>query len=128
MTTENTAIVQQAFAALIETGDVDAVGHVLRDDFVHHRPDATTSTKTQWLASVGTALAALTDMKVEMLHMLAAGDHVVVHSRRWLPDGPEITVVDICRLDDGLITEVWEIIEPAAHASANLSWWKPTPN
>jgi predicted SnoaL-like aldol condensation-catalyzing enzyme len=49
-----------------------------------------------------------------------------VHSRRWLPDdGPEVAVVDICRLDNGLITQVWEIIEPVARAAANLQWWKP---
>jgi predicted SnoaL-like aldol condensation-catalyzing enzyme len=96
----------------------------LSDDFVHHRPDSTSSTRKERLASVGAALGALGDMRVEIQHLLADGDHVVVHSRRWLPDGPEITVVDICRLDGGLIAEAWETIEPAAHAGANLTWWR----
>jgi len=125
MTTENKSIVQRALAGLIETGDVETLAQFLSDDFVHHRPDSTTSTRAQWLAAVRAALARTGGMQVEVLHLLADGDHVVVHSRRWLPDaGPEIVVVDILRIHDGLISEVWEIIEPVAHAAANLVWWE----
>ncbi|MFC9916785.1 nuclear transport factor 2 family protein [Streptomyces sp. NPDC127197] len=68
----------------------------------------------------------LADMRVDVHHLLADGDHVVMHSRRRLPDaGPEIAVVDIWRIDDGLIAEGWEIIEPVAQAAANLVWWEP---
>ncbi|MET0418653.1 MAG: nuclear transport factor 2 family protein [Actinoplanes sp.] len=126
MTTDNKSIVQRALAGLIETGDVDALGSFLSEDFVHHRPGTTTSTKTEWLAAVRAALVPLAGMQVEIHQVLADGDHVVVHSRRWLPDaGPEITVVDIWRIDDGLIAEGWEIIEPVAEVAAHLVWWQP---
>ncbi|MFC0505132.1 nuclear transport factor 2 family protein [Micromonospora costi] len=124
MTTENKSIVQQALAGLIATGDVDALAQFLSDDFVHHRPGSTTSTKGEWLAAVRAALVPLVGMQVEIHQVLADGDHVVVYSRRWLPDGPEIAVVDIWRIDDGLIAEGWEIIEPTAQVAANLTWWK----
>ncbi|WP_238425774.1 nuclear transport factor 2 family protein [Micromonospora parastrephiae] len=125
MTTENRSIVQQAFAGLIETGDVDALASFLSDDFIHHRPDSTTSTRAEWLAAVRAALGPTAGMQVEILHVLADDDHVVVHSRRRLPDaGPEIVVVDVLRIADGFIAEVWEIIEPVAHATANAAWWK----
>ncbi|MEV4300034.1 nuclear transport factor 2 family protein [Microbispora rosea] len=124
MTTDNTSIVRQALAALIATGDVDALASSLSDDFVHHRPDAT-RTKADWLADVRAALVPLAGMQVEIRHVLANGDHVVMHSRRRLPAaGPEIAVVDIWRLDDGLIAEAWEIIEPVAEATAHLTWWE----
>ncbi|MFD6663846.1 nuclear transport factor 2 family protein [Micromonospora chalcea] len=126
MTTENKNLVQRALAGLIETGDVDALAQFLSDDFVHHRPGSTTSTKGEWLAAVRAALAPLVGMQVEIHQVLADDDHVVVHSRRWLPDaGPQIAVVDIWRIDDGLIAEGWEIIEPVAQAAANLEWWNP---
>ncbi len=116
---------QQALAALIATGDIDALASSLSDDFVHHRPDAT-RTKAEWLAAVRAALVPLAGMQVEIRHMLADGDHVVMHSRRRLPAaGPEIAVVDVWRLDDGLIAEAWEIIEPTAEATAHLTWWEP---
>ncbi|MBE1532285.1 nuclear transport factor 2 family protein [Actinomadura algeriensis] len=126
MTTQNKSIVQRALAELIGTGDVDALGRFLSDDFVHHRPDSTSKTKTEWLAAVGAALVPLAGMQVEIDHVLADGDHVVMHSRRRLPDGgPEIVVVDVWRVDGGLIAEGWEIIEPVAQAAANLTWWEP---
>ena len=38
-------------------------------------------------------------------------------------DDAETVVVDVCRLENGLITDVWEIIEPVSGAEANLRWW-----
>lgn len=125
MTHDNKSIVQQALTALVATGDVDALAPLLSDGFLHHRPDATSMTKSEWLAAVGAALVPLADMQVEIQHVLADGDHVVLHSRRRLPSaGPEIAVVDIWRLSDGLIAEAWEIIEPVSRAAANLTWWE----
>ncbi len=125
-TTENKTLVGRALAELITTGGVDALEPLLSDDFVHHRPDSTSSTKAQWLAAVREALVPLAGMQVEVVHLLPEGDHVVMHSRRRLPaGGPEIAVVDIWRIEDGLIAEGWEIIEPTARAAANLVWWEP---
>ncbi|WP_086751258.1 nuclear transport factor 2 family protein, partial [Streptomyces scabiei] len=99
MTTDNKSIARRALAELIETGSVDALEPLLSEDFVHHRPDATSSTKAEWLAAVQAALSPLAGMRVEVHHLLADGDHVVMHSRRQLPDaGPEIAVVDIWRV------------------------------
>jgi predicted SnoaL-like aldol condensation-catalyzing enzyme len=124
MTTQNKSIVERALAELIGTGDVDALEPLLSDDFVHHRPDSTSSTKAEWLAAV--RAVPIADLRVEVHHVLADGDHVVMHSRRWLPGaGPGIAGVDIWRLDDGLIAEGWEIIEPVAEVAANQVWWEP---
>jgi predicted SnoaL-like aldol condensation-catalyzing enzyme len=125
MTTDNRSIVQQALTALVATGDVDALAPLLGDDFVHHRPDSTSKTKAEWLAAVRAALVPLAGMQVEIQHVLADDDHVVMYSRRWLPGAePGIAVVDIWRFDDGLIAEAWEIIEPVAQAATNLTWWE----
>ncbi|MFG1866614.1 nuclear transport factor 2 family protein [Micromonospora arborensis] len=125
MTTQNKTIVQRALAGLLDTGDTDMLASFLSEDFIHHRPDSTTSTKAEWLAAVGAALGPTAGMQVEILHLVADSDHVVVHSRRRLPDGgPEVVVVDVLRVADGSIAEVWEIIEPIAHAAANLAWWE----
>ncbi|GAB3863257.1 nuclear transport factor 2 family protein [Dactylosporangium cerinum] len=125
MTIANKTIVQRALAGLIATGDVDTLASSLSNDFVHHRPGAAPSTRAEWLAAVQTALGPTAGMQVEILHLLADDDHVVVHSRRRLPDtGPEIVVVDVLRIDNGLIAEGWEIIEPVAQAAANMTWWE----
>lgn len=123
--TENKGLVQRALASLIETGDADALAPFLSDDFVHHRPGGVASTKAEWLSAVRTAMVPLADMQIEVQQLLADGDRVVMYSRRWLPDGgPEITVVEIWRVDGGLVAEGWETIEPVAQVAANLRWWE----
>ncbi|MEU9866072.1 nuclear transport factor 2 family protein [Streptomyces sp. NPDC047971] len=121
--TENRNIVERALARLVGTGDVDALAPLLSDDFVHHRPDATSSTKEEWLAAV--RAVPLDDLRVEVHHVMADGDHVMMHSRRWIPGaGQGIAGVDIWRLADGLIVEGWEIIEPVADAAAHMAWYE----
>jgi hypothetical protein len=71
MTTDNKSIVQRALAELIATGSIDALEPLLSDDFVHHRPDSTSSVKAEWLAAVHAALTPLADMRVEVYHLLA---------------------------------------------------------
>lgn len=126
MSDENRNIVRQALATLLETGSTEALAPLLSEGFTHHRPGGITSTKAEWLAAVEAAIAPTAGMEVGIDHLLADGDHVVVHSRRGLPDGgPEIVVVDLWRVEQGLIAEGWEVIEPVARAAANLSWWEP---
>ena len=128
MTTENKpadnlSIIERALAGLVADGATDALDSLLREDFVHHRPDAT-RTKADWLAAV--RAVPLDDLRVELQHVLADGDRVVMVSRRRLDGGgPGITGVDIWRLEDGLIVEGWETIEPVGDATANFTWWQP---
>lgn len=125
MSTDNKTLVAEALSGLVETGNLDALASALHDDFVHHRPNGIVTTKDEWLTAV--AAVPLGDLKVELLHILADGDLVTVHShRRLATGGPTIAVVDIWRLDQGLVTEGWEIIEPTHEAANHQLWWEPT--
>ena len=124
----NKKLVQEGLATLLEAGSPDSLAHLLTDDFRRRRPDGTSLGKEEWLAAVRAAFVPLAGMRVEVRHLLADGDHVMIHTQRSLPDGgPEIAVVDLWRFEDGLVAEAWEIIEPVAEATAHLSWWDPTP-
>jgi predicted SnoaL-like aldol condensation-catalyzing enzyme len=125
MTTDTKAAAMQAFALLLETGDTDVLEPLLSDGFVHHRPDGT-STRAEWLAAVRGAFDHLADMEIEVHHVMGEGNLVMVHARRWLPEGgPEIVTVDILRFENDQVTEAWEIIEPLAEAASHLTWWEP---
>ncbi|HVJ93804.1 MAG TPA: nuclear transport factor 2 family protein [Labilithrix sp.] len=114
---------ERALSALISTGDVGALAGFLREDFVHHKSDASFATKAEWLAAV--RAVPLADLRVVIQHVLADGDLVVMHSRRWLEGaGPGIAGVDLWRLEDGLIVEGWEIIERVVDAADHVLWWK----
>ena len=124
MTTDNKTIVTQALQQMVATGGTDALEPLLREDFVHHKPDSTSSTRTEWLADV--RAVPIDRLRVEVLHLLADGDLVVLSTRRWLDGGgPGVAAVDIWRLANGLITEAWELVEPIADVAANLAWWRP---
>lgn len=122
MVTDNRQIIQGALAKLIETGDASALEPFLHADFLHHRPDST-SNKAQWLAAV--RAVPLADLRVDIRHLLADGAYVVMHSRRSLATGgPEVVGVDIWRVENGLIAEGWEILEPMGEAADHFVWWK----
>ena len=121
---QNLATVQQAIGAVLATGDTAALASVLANDFVHHRPDLT-RTKDEWLDAVRRAVVPLSGMEVTIDHALATGDHVVMHSRRRLPSGAAVTVVDIWRFEEGKVAEAWEVIEPDADAGNHFEWWTP---
>ncbi|MFE6284201.1 nuclear transport factor 2 family protein [Streptomyces sp. NPDC057877] len=124
-TTDNKRIIEQTLAELIKTGDTAVLEPLLRDDFVHHRPDSTTSTKSEWLTAV--RALPISALHVDIHHVFADGDHVVMHSHRRLPDaGQGIAGVEIWRLEGGQIVEGWEIIEPVADAADHVMWWRTT--
>ncbi|WP_236028995.1 nuclear transport factor 2 family protein [Paractinoplanes lichenicola] len=125
MTAANKDLIQRALTVLLETRDTGALAPFLSNDFVHHRPGGFRHSKAEWLDAVGAALEPLADMQVEIRHLLADDDRVVMYSRRTLP-AAEIEVVDIWRIDDGLIAEGWEVLEPAAQVAANQTWWEPS--
>jgi predicted SnoaL-like aldol condensation-catalyzing enzyme len=60
---------------------------------------------------------------VQTIHRsFAEGDHVIVHVHvaRW-PDDPGIAVVDIFRLEDGMIAEHWDVLQDVPTAPINLN-------
>jgi predicted SnoaL-like aldol condensation-catalyzing enzyme len=125
MGTDHQHIVQSALTKLAQTGDANALEPFLHESFLHHRPESTLN-KAQWLASV--AAVPLADLRVEIRHLLADGAFVVMHSTRSLaPNGPRVAGVDIWRVEEGLIAEAWEILEPFAEAADHFVWWKSAP-
>jgi predicted SnoaL-like aldol condensation-catalyzing enzyme len=122
MVTDNKQIIQDALAKLIQTSDASALEPFLHAEFLHHRPDSTLN-KAQWLAAV--QAVPLADLRVDIRHLLSEGAYVVMHSRRSLASGgPEIAGVDIWRVENGLIAEGWETLEPVAEAADHFVWWK----
>lgn len=92
-------------------GDLDAVAPLLRDDYADHGLPFQTSTRAEWIAAAGRL--PLDGLRIDIRRLMAEGDYVMMSSRRWLPGGAlDIAVADIFRVQDGLIAERWEIVEP----------------
>ncbi len=48
-------------------------------------------------------------------------------TRSLATGGTEVAGVDIGRVEDGLIVEGWELLEPVAEAASHFLWWKKEP-
>ncbi|MFE4216612.1 nuclear transport factor 2 family protein [Streptomyces sp. NPDC056844] len=106
-----------ACVELYGKGDVDAVAPLLREDYVDHGLPFRTSTRAEWIAAAREL--PLTEMRIDIRRLVAEGDHVTMFSRRRLPAaGLDIAVADVFRLQDGLIAERWEVVEPVPAGDA----------
>jgi predicted SnoaL-like aldol condensation-catalyzing enzyme len=91
--------------------DSSQVDHFISPDYIQHSTLAEPGVQAlkDWLD----ARAADSPDAVQTIHRsFADGDHVIVHVHvsRWKGD-PGFAVVDIFRLEDGMIAEHWDVIQ-----------------
>ncbi|HET6738044.1 MAG TPA: nuclear transport factor 2 family protein [Kribbella sp.] len=108
------------------SGDVDAVGALLADDFVSHNPrvvhldPSVTSGRQAFIDYLGGPIGdELVNGTVEAARIISDADHVVVHSRLATRDGQELAVVDIFRVRDGLVSEHWDVVQQVPKTPSN---------
>ena len=90
--------------------DLDGLGQLLHEDFSSHNPDipAGRTAAMEFLAGSPTA-----DTKVDIQHVVADGSMVAVHYRALSPgELKSRSIVDIWRIDDDLIAEHWDVVQP----------------
>jgi predicted SnoaL-like aldol condensation-catalyzing enzyme len=95
--------------ARFAAGDPEVLRTVLHEDFVEHSP-GNPSGRDAFVDFV--AASPLMSARFEMQRVIADAGHVVAHYRLVPPDGPDLAVVDIWRVVDGLITEHWDVVQP----------------
>lgn len=62
------------------------------------------------------------DAQTRIVRSFVDGDHVIFHVRVSLaPSEPDLAVVDIFRMEDGLMAEHWEVIQPVANHSLHAN-------
>jgi predicted SnoaL-like aldol condensation-catalyzing enzyme len=97
-------------------GDVEVLRTVLREDFVEHSP-GNPSGRDAFVDFI--AASPVAGARFEMKRVIADESHVVAHYRMIGADGGETAVVDIWRVEDGLIVEHWDVVQ-AVPGSAEL--------
>jgi len=99
-------------AALREfaAGDHAVLRRVLREDFVEHNP-ANPSGRDAFADFVAASPIARATIRIE--RVVADEQYVVVHHLMHVSaDDPGTFVVDIWRVEDGLIAEHWDVLQP----------------
>jgi predicted SnoaL-like aldol condensation-catalyzing enzyme len=99
-------------------GDLAGLTRLLHDDFVSHNPGvdqhaAPGKGHQAFLDHLHSPAAQqLFSGKLEVHRVLADTDHVAVHSQITTPEGQNIMIVDIFRIDEGQVIEHWDVIQP----------------
>ncbi|MGC7095345.1 nuclear transport factor 2 family protein [Amycolatopsis lurida] len=119
----NRDLVLKAFAQFA-AGDIDAALTQLHPDFISHNPsvphDPETATGRQAFADFfrGPRGQALIAAGSGVQRVIADDTLVAVHNRIGMPGG-DIAAVDIFRVQDGLIAEHWDVVQPVPERPAN---------
>jgi predicted SnoaL-like aldol condensation-catalyzing enzyme len=108
---KNRRLVADGFAAFA-AGEAEVLRTLLSADFIEHSPD-NPSGRDAFIAGSPVANAHL-DLK----RVIADDTYVTVHYQ-MTPPGDErgVAVVDIWRVDHGLITEHWDVVQPVPEES-----------
>ncbi|MFN2258929.1 MAG: nuclear transport factor 2 family protein [Parasphingopyxis sp.] len=119
-TEHNRAVIEQ-FARLfyIEGKVREAFETYVREDYIQHNPRAADGREAA-IEMLQGLLAGSTDRQFEIQRIIVDGPFAVVHS--WSRADAEDrghAVVDIFRIEDGLLAEHWDVIQPVPEEAAN---------
>jgi predicted SnoaL-like aldol condensation-catalyzing enzyme len=114
---QNKALVLEAMTALFQRRDAKAVERLYAPDYIQHNPSI-----PQGRAALAELVAQLPpDLFYEPGLMIAEGAYVAIHGRirGWAP-APQV-VIDVFRIDDGLLAEHWDVLQDEVAADATPS-------
>jgi predicted SnoaL-like aldol condensation-catalyzing enzyme len=116
----NKQLVTNAYQRTFGDLDMTAVDEFFSQEFIQHNPtiaDGPAGVKAlvQMLASQG-----VPKQKIELKHVIAEGDVVVLHSRYEMA-GAEWRFIDIYRVENGKLAEHWDAMMQMPGVRANTS-------
>lgn len=118
----NKDVVRQFCEDVFVNHDLTRLDECMRDDYIQHNPDCPQG-KAGFVQFFREIFAAIPDFRYTLLKIVAEDDLVFMYSRTtgthqgaWLGmpatgNKLDFTVVDIFRLQDGLIAEHWDVAD-----------------
>jgi predicted SnoaL-like aldol condensation-catalyzing enzyme len=117
----NLALVRGLFDEVLNPMDAAAVDRFIAPGYIQHNPNVETGRAP--LKAFLDQIRALNPQGVhDVKRMFADGDHVIVHYhvRRW-PDDTGWAVIDIFRIENGLIAEHWDVAQDVIVGGPNVN-------
>ena len=112
---QNKAIVLEAFHTLFNLKDVESAKRYWSPHYVQH--SAHVPPGRDGLFSV---IKAAPELRYEHQLAVAEGDYVMLHGRfSNIGQAANWVVVDICRLEDGVLVEHWDVIQDEVSQAAS---------
>jgi predicted SnoaL-like aldol condensation-catalyzing enzyme len=115
----NKGMAVHVLKGLFEDGDLSVADRYIRPDYIQHNPNAADGTEPL-KDFVRNAAAQSPDLQYNVARVLAEGDMVLVHGNVVNQPGTRgIALVDMFRIQDGMIAEHWDILQDVPETTAN---------
>jgi len=121
ITQKNKALVVDYYNKVVIEGNVDLIGNYVAKDYIQHSPFVPGGRDA--LAGLIANVIHSPEVKkpfAEIVRVVAEGDLVLlhVHAFNW-PDANGTAIVDMFRVEDGIIVEHWDVVQPVPESSVN---------
>ena len=115
----NLDLVLRMFAEVLNPMDARAVDRFISRDYIQHNQMAEPG-REGLKKFLDTIRAQTPDAVHDVKRALVDGDHVTVHYhvRRW-PEDLGWAVIDIFRIEDGMIAEHWDVMQDVTEGGPN---------
>jgi predicted SnoaL-like aldol condensation-catalyzing enzyme len=116
----NKQIVREFYDCVVNTKDFEAAKKYLAPRYIQHNPNDPDGHDglRQFITK---RKAEHPDQKSEIIRIFAEGDYVILHVRSLWPPDTYRAIVEIYRLENGLVAEHWDVMQfvPATCANPN---------
>ncbi len=115
----NKEIIKRVYEVIFNGHNLEAVTDFIREDYIQHNPRVEAG-REGFVKFFREMYAKHPDFKINIKHLIAEGDFVVVHTHAT-GTGAErgAAVVDIYRLENGQLAEHWDVIQPIPENAIN---------
>lgn len=110
---DNKAIIQGFYREFFNGHDVESAKKYVREDYIQHNPGVGQG-RTALMEAFGEKFKAWPDFKLDIKMMISEGDMIAVYLKNVDTQGnTKCRVVDIYRIQDGMLAEHWDVLQPA---------------
>ncbi len=111
---DNKELIRRFYQEFFNDHDVDAALRYVREDYVQHNPGVAQG-RAGLMDAFREKFRAEPTFRLELQMLISEGDRIAVYLKNVDPEGrTKCRVVDIYRVQDGLLAEHWDVLQPSA--------------
>lgn len=108
----NKEIVQAMYDEFFNGHDVSSAMKYVKEGYIQHNPGPGQG-RDNLMQAFGEKFKSSPDFHLDIQFMIAEGDMVAVYLKSKTPQGEtSCRVVDLYRLEDGMLAEHWDVLQP----------------
>lgn len=112
MEERNKEVIRNFYQEFFNDHIVGSADKYVKDDYIQHNPGVKQG-RENLKSAFADKFVGDPNFKLEIKMLIAEKDKVVVYLKNVAPDGTtKCRVVDIYRLEDGMLAEHWDVLQP----------------